>query len=82
MRPLLDCVFGCMCGHGYETESLYLSLREKERDRGGREFVTSKISEEQSRPLPSEAIHEPINWLCVCAPVCARAHTKGANGPL
>ena len=68
-----------------QSESLYcmcVFVCERERDSRGseREFVTSKISEEQSQPLPSEALHEPINWLRVCATVCARAHTKVPMG--
>lgn len=53
---------------------------EREAAEGEREFVTSKISEEQSGPLPSGAIHEPINRPRVCATVCARARTMAPTG--
>lgn len=68
-------MFGCMC---VCSMSACVCVCERERDtaEGAREFVTSKISEEQSRPLPSGAIHEPINR----RRVCARARTKVPTG--
>lgn len=72
-------MFGCMClcAWLHDRVSAYMCVCESKREtvEGKWEFVTSKISDEQSRPLPSEAIHEPINWLCVCAQLCMHMHT-------
>lgn len=73
-------MFGSMCVHGCETECAACSYDGKrKRDSGERDgewkFVTSKISEEQSQPLPTEAIHEPIYWLCVHVLACALTDT-------
>lgn len=58
---------------------LFVRWQEKKRqwrERDGEwKFVTSKTSEEQSQPLPTEAIHEPIYWLCVRALACALTDT-------
>ncbi len=73
---ILAWMFGFMWMHGCRTEwgPGCVFVREKKTVEGVRELVTSKISEEQSWLLPSEAIHEPISWLLVCT-LCRHVRT-------
>lgn len=61
----------CMC-------VFVMGIREREREtvEGEREFVTSKISEEQSRPRrPAKRFMNPSIGR-VCAQLCAHVHTQ------